>query len=99
MRSSGRVYTPQFSAYSYTGALGAGAEYVPPAGTIVMIAHLGTVQDLDIMIGLALHKAGADLGATERGYIGCIVCDGADVKFKNTNVGPQQLILKGVTMA
>lgn len=100
MPISGGQYRLQFQEYNYSGALASGVTYIPAAKTIIMMASLAHIQDLDIYDALTPVRVGGEsCGVSEYGYVGCIYCDGSDVGFKNTNIAAGGLILWGVSMA
>jgi len=89
----------QFSAYHHEEIVVAGAYYVPAAKTIIMMSKNFMAQKIDIYEGNDPVKIGTEsLGATEKGYIGCIYCDGTGAKFKNTDAAQQQLAFRGLSM-
>jgi len=97
MRASSVVtVVPQFTEYSYSGSLAAGAYFTPPAKTIILTAEFQVVDKLELWgtYGIIQIASGG-----ESGFIGALYCDGAGVRFKNTDVAAQLLMLFGVSMA
>ena len=84
--------------YAYSGSLGAGAIYIPPAKTIVMAAYLNIVAKLSIMYGAQPIKSYHEL-TTDYGYTGAVYCDGVNIGFKNEDGSAQTLSLTGVTIS
>lgn len=89
---------PQFSKYSYSGALAASALYKPADKTIVMTAHLVASAKLEIRC-VSSGTGGIIATATAYGFVGAVYCDGTDTGFQNTDAGSQTLTLYGLTMA
>lgn len=94
------IAQPQFSLYTYSAALAAGATFVPPVNTILQTMHLGgAAQDLQLMMGGGIYISGLEQEATSTGFIGTIHCDGGSLGCKNLNVAQKTLVLRGLTMA
>ena len=86
----------QFIGYSYSGALAAGAEYVPAADTIVMTAKLnvGAAAEFRIMYG-AIRLWGNP--TDNYGYLGATICDGT-LSYKNADAASKTLVLVGMIL-
>lgn len=82
--------------YNYSAALAAGASFVIPAKTIIMVATLGVADKLEAHIGSPI-VFGVPAGGLY-GLHGCIYGDGAVVRFKNIDAGSQNLDLKGISL-
>lgn len=90
----------QFTPYVYgPTSLAGAATFTPPADTIVMCAYLDVDQKLRIVNGGNTLKIESGMHAQERGYIGCIYCDGTNIGFKNGDGSAHDLTLYGVTLS
>lgn len=83
-------------------SLGAGATYVPVAGTIVTVAMLDTVavEDFEIVHGtvVVLRSGDGNMEGMQKGYVGMLYCDGTDIGIKNNDVAGRDLSIEGFTI-
>ena len=82
--------------------LGAGATYVPVAGTVVTVAMLDAVavDDFKIVHGTVdVMKSGdGNEEGMVKGYTGMLYCDGTNVGIKNDDVAGRDLSIEGFTI-
>jgi len=87
--------------YSYgPAALGAGATYVPVAGTVVTVAVLdgAGAQDFHVVHGAVSVMDNVAGSGLVDGYVGMLYCDGTDVGIKNASGGGLNLSIEGFTI-
>ena len=79
--------------------LGAGATYVPAAGTVVTTASMDGIgaNEFQVMHGtiIVVRNNGGDM---VDGYVGMLYCDGTDVGIKNGSAGGLDLVIEGFTI-
>lgn len=89
------------TAYTYgPTSLGAGATYVPVAGTVVTLAVLDGAGAQDFSIQYAAVKVMDNIATSGLvdGYVGMLYCDGTDVGIKNGSGGGLDLSIEGFTI-
>lgn len=80
--------------------LGAGATYVPVAGTVVTVAVLdgAGAQDFHVVHGVISVMDNIAGSGLVDGYVGMLYCDGIDVGIKNASGGGLDLSIEGFTI-
>lgn len=91
------------TAYTYgPTALGAGATYVPVAGTVITLAAMdGIANDkFEIVHGTTVVANSGDINVEGwvKGYLGFIYCDGTDIGIKNNDGAGHDLVIEGFTI-
>ncbi|GAI24626.1 unnamed protein product [marine sediment metagenome] len=87
---------PQLTEYLHTeSALAAGTTYAPPAKTIIMGAMLSVADKLEVLYSTYILQTPQ---TGNNGVIGALKCEGASVRFKNTDVAAKVLTVWGVSM-
>ena len=81
---------------------GAGATYVPVAGTVVTVASLDAVaiDDFQIVHGtvVVLQSGDGNEAGMQKGYVGMLYCDGTNVGIKNNDAAGRDLSIEGFTI-
>lgn len=87
-----------FLYFFYSDSLLNGATFVPAINTIVMTVFMtsSTVLD-DIILDFATEQIVGNMN-TYFGFHGAIMCDGADVGFRNGEGSTETLTLVGMTL-
>ena len=100
MRSTG--LHAQFSPYALDQAVASGAYLTPADRTIVMgfLQEAATAaNDIVLYWDTALWTASMASNPWYMGYIGCLYCEGTNVKIKNNNATAETIHLRGLTIA